>query len=128
MTQWMLRSKRKATGGLYKRHGKKERKDAGRDFLPTHIGKKKVIALRTRGGGKKMLLTKADIANVSVKGKYQKAKIMSVLQNPADPHFVRRNIITKGAVIQTDLGKARVTSRPGQHGTINAVLVEEKKA
>ena len=39
-------------------------------------------------------------------------------------NYVRQNIITKGAVIMTDAGKARVTSRPGQSGSINAVLID----
>ena len=54
----------------------------------------------------------------------KKAKIISVAENKASRHFLRRNIITKGAVIETELGKAKVTSRPGQHGVINAVLEE----
>jgi small subunit ribosomal protein S8e len=32
--------------------------------------------------------------------------------------------VTKGAVIETGEGRARVTSRPGQTGQVNAVLVE----
>ena len=46
-----------------------------------------------------------------------------VVENPANRHFVRRNIMTKGTVIETEKGKARITSRPGQDGTINAVLI-----
>ena len=56
--------------------------------------------------------------------KCSKATIKNVSGNPANRHFVRRNIITKGAVVETDKGKARITSRPGQEGTINAVLIE----
>ncbi|MCD6558125.1 MAG: 30S ribosomal protein S8e, partial [Candidatus Aenigmarchaeota archaeon] len=41
--------------------------------------------------------------------------------------FVRRNIITKGAIIMTEDGRAVVTNRPGQEGVINAKLIEEKK-
>jgi small subunit ribosomal protein S8e len=33
-------------------------------------------------------------------------------------------MITKGAVLKTELGRARVTSRPGQHGILNAVLMD----
>lgn len=127
MAQWNLRSGRKTTGGKYKRHGKKTRVLRRRDFLPTHLGGSKSIAKRTRGGSVKRILLKTETANVAVKGKYQKAKILSVLKNPADLQFVRRNIITKGAIVQTDLGKAKVMSRPGQTGTINAILIEEKK-
>jgi len=73
---------------------------------------------------KKIIALSSNTANVVVGGKYKQAKIISVEENPADSHFVRRNIITKGALIQTDLGKAVVTSRPGQTGVINAKLIE----
>ncbi|MFB6184110.1 MAG: 30S ribosomal protein S8e, partial [Haloarculaceae archaeon] len=45
-------------------------------------------------------------------------------ENPSNPNYARRNIITKGAIIETSEGRARVTSRPGQDGQVNAVLVE----
>lgn len=125
MTKWITRSRRKTTGGLLNKRGKKKRFQMGRDFLPAHIGDTRVRAIRTMGGGEKRIILVASVANVSVKGKAQKAKIVSVLENPADRQLVRRNVITKGAVIQTDLGKARVTSRPGQVGVINAVLIEQ---
>jgi small subunit ribosomal protein S8e len=54
---------------------------------------------------------------------YSQAKVKSVVECPANRHYVRRNIMVKGAIIETEKGKARVTSRPGQHGTVNAVLV-----
>jgi small subunit ribosomal protein S8e len=46
-----------------------------------------------------------------------------VKNNPANPFFARRNITTKGAVIETDIGDAIVTSRPGQDGIVNARLI-----
>jgi small subunit ribosomal protein S8e len=36
-------------------------------------------------------------------------------------------IVNKGAVIKTELGLARVVSRPSQDGIVNAVKIEEKK-
>ncbi|MBS3163365.1 30S ribosomal protein S8e, partial [Candidatus Woesearchaeota archaeon] len=54
---------------------------------------------------------------------HKMAKIKTILENPANRHYVRRNIITKGSVIDTDLGKARVTNKPGQEGAINAILI-----
>ena len=66
-----------------------------------------------------------NVANVFDPGtkKSFKVEIKTVLENPADSHFVRRNVITKGAVIDTEKGKAKVTSRPSQDGTVNAVLI-----
>lgn len=127
MVQWHLRSNRTKTGKLLKRNSKKFKRNRGRDFLPTHIGARKTRKLATKGGGEKIIVLTADTANVIVKGKAQKAKIITVTANSADSQFVRRNIITKGAIIQTELGKARVTSRPGQNGVIDAVLIEENK-
>ena len=56
--------------------------------------------------------------------KYSITKIKAITDNPANRHFVRRSIITKGTVVETEAGKARVTNRPGQEGVINAVLVK----
>lgn len=56
-------------------------------------------------------------------GKCIKAKIKTVVDNPANKNFVRRNILTRGTIIDTDKGKAKITSRPGQQGTLNAVLI-----
>jgi small subunit ribosomal protein S8e len=74
-------------------------------------------------------LLSVDIANVynPKTKKYSKEKIVTTSANPANRHFARRNIITKGSIIETEKGKARITSRPGQEGTVNAVLIEEKK-
>ncbi|RLF82243.1 30S ribosomal protein S8e, partial [Thermococci archaeon] len=57
-----------------------------------------------------------------------KVKIISVVENPANRQYVRRNIVTKGAIVQTEIGKALVTSRPGQDGIVNAVLLKEESA
>lgn len=125
MAQWHLRSKRKPSGKLLKKNSKKKKYQRGRDFLPTHIGEPKSQSLDARGGNVKRLLLRTNVANVTVKGKSQKAKILSVIGNPADSQFIRRNIITKGAILQTDIGKVKVTSRPGQSGVINGLLIEE---
>ncbi len=128
MAQWMLRSHRKITGGKLARNSKKTRMQRGRDFVPTRIGTKKVRHNRTRGGGVKHIALSANSVNIRSGGKIEKATILSVLENPANQQLVRRNIITKGCIIETDKGRARVTSRPGQHGSIDAILLEEKPA
>ena len=33
-------------------------------------------------------------------------------------------MITKGAILETEDGKCKVVSRPGQSGVINAILVQ----
>jgi len=127
-TTWNTRSKRKPTGGRLYKIRKKRRNDRGKKFLETRIDERKTKPCKERGGDIKTKLLSADHANVTTSGnKIKRVKIISVKDNQANPHYIRRNIITKGAVIETDIGLARVTSRPGQSGVINAVLIEEKK-
>jgi small subunit ribosomal protein S8e len=47
-----------------------------------------------------------------------------VTKNPANKDYERRGVITKGAVLETEIGLAKVLSRPGQDGVINAVLIK----
>ena len=128
MAQTQRKSKRKSTGGQYKKLRKKKKRDFGSDFIPVRIGEKRKKKTRGLSKNNKERLMQADKANVfDQSGKSKVVEIVSVEQNPANPHFVRMGIVTKGAVIKTELGLAKVTSRPGQHGVINAVLLKEKK-
>lgn len=127
MALWHLRSKRKPTGGLLKPNKKKNRRERGSDFLEIKTGKRKFIKKRGFGGNikiKALYVSEANVLNKNT-GKIVKAKIISVENNPANPHYARRGTLTKGALIKTDIGLAKVTSRPGQDGVINAVLIEK---
>jgi len=75
----------------------------------------------------KVRLAAADSAVVTDKasGKRSKSKLLRVIRNPANVDYQRRGVITKGAIVETELGQARVTSRPGQDGVINAILLEK---
>ncbi len=126
MALWHRGSKRKLTGGLLRENSKKRRMERGRDSVHVKIAKRKASKLRVRGGNEKMVLHSENFANIAVGNQIKRAKILSVIKNPANPHLVRQNIITKGCTIQTELGKAVVKSRPGQDGLVNAILVEEK--
>jgi small subunit ribosomal protein S8e len=129
MVKWQGRSRTKPSGGRIWPSRKKRKREMGSEFVETKVGAAKRILHRVSGGGQKSKLLAADVANVTdpKTGQTKPAKIIRVIENPADPHFVRRNVLTKGAVIETELGRARITSRPGQIGTINAVLIEEPK-
>ncbi len=124
MAIWMGRSLRKPSGGRIRRYSGKKRRELSREALPLTIGEKRTKKIRSTGGNEKIRVLKADTVNVSdtETGKTAVAKIKSVIENRANPHYVRRNIITRGAVVQTDMGNVRVTSRPGQDGTLNGVL------
>lgn len=120
------RSKRKPTGGRYKKLYRAKRNfETGSNPTLTKVGETSKKTVRTKGGDTKQRFLTTDTANVfDPKLKiYKKAKIKTVLENPANRHYVRRNILTKGTIIDTDAGKARITSRPGQEGTVNAVLI-----
>lgn len=127
MSLWQGKSKRKSTGGRLRLSRKKRRFEIGTDPLFTLVGKQKLLKVRTRGAGSKIRVLHASFANVMnpADNKAKKVKIVTVKKNPANPNYVQRNIITKGAFIQTEAGMAKVTSRPGQDGCINAVLVKE---
>ena len=126
MTLWQRKSKRKLTGGRLKKNAKKKKRERGRDFVPTKIEKRKIRKIRVTGGNVKISLLSENFVNITVGKETKRAKILSVIENYANPHLTRQNVITKGCIIETELGKARVTSRPGQHGIINAVLLGEK--
>ena len=104
---------------------KKRSYELGRPPRMTRIAEKRVKTIGVMGGNLKKGLLACNSANLydPAKKRFSKAKILQVLENPANRHFIRRNIITKGAIIETDAGKARVTSRPGQEPYINAVLI-----
>lgn len=123
---WQGRSVRKSTGGRYHANRGKKRFEIGRSPADTIIGETRVKTIRVTGGNTKVRALRCEYANVSDKktGKVQKVKINSVAENAANPNYVRRNLMTKGAIIATDLGKARIVSRPGQDGVINAILLE----
>ena len=119
------RAKRKATGSRYKKDRSKRLYETGRFPILTKIDERKVKAERVRGGSTKLMLLNINTVNLfDQQGKkHSQAKILSVTETPSNRHFVRRNIMTKGSIILTDKGKARITNRPGQEGTLNAVLI-----
>ena len=120
------RSRKTATGSRYIDFRKKKQYELGRDPVHTKLGEKKVKSIRIMGGHKKDIsLTNNSVNVVDPKTKKHKVvKIKNVLENVANRHFVRRNILTKGTVVETELGKAKITSRPGQEGCLDAVLIK----
>jgi small subunit ribosomal protein S8e len=99
----------------------------GREPVETELGDTVKKIVRGKGGQMKKKLLKAEYANVSDPSsrRTEHVKIIRVLRNPVSIDYNRRNIITKSAIIETSLGDAIVTSRTGQDGVINAVLLGE---
>jgi small subunit ribosomal protein S8e len=127
MGRWQGRSKRLATGARVRFSRKKRLYEMGTPAAETVVGPRKLKIERVRGGNKKLRAYIADTVNVSnpSTGTTEKVKIDEVLSNPASVEYTRRKIITKGAILSTKSGKVRVTSRPGQHGIINGVIIQE---
>jgi small subunit ribosomal protein S8e len=124
-----FRSKRKSTGGLYKRIRKKKKRDFGSDFIPVKLGPKNKKVVEGLANIRKQRLLQIDAINVTdpKTGKTENTKILEVLEHLDNPHYTRSNVITKGCIVKTELGKVKVTSRPSQHGVVNGIIVEEKK-
>jgi len=120
------RSKRKRTGGRRRRSHKKTRHQLGRQPAETTVGEPRFQVIDSRGNNEKVRALSANTAQVAIDGEVTEATIENVVENPANVNYVRRNIVTKGAVIETSEGRARVTSRPGQTGQVNAVLVDDE--
>ena len=123
--RWQGKSTRKYTGGRIIRARGKRRFELGGDEANTLLGETISKTERTLGGNGKIRLLRDATAIVTDPNTKtaKKVKIETVSGNPANIHYVRRNIMTKGAIIKTELGSARVTNRPGQEGSINAVLI-----
>ncbi len=122
--KWQGRSRRKYTGAKIKSYRGKRKFELGREPADTRLGDVKIKMVSTRGGNSKVRLFQCNVVNVTDTGGItQKIAIEKVVSNEANEHYVRRNILTRGSVIRTPIGDARITSRPGQDGVINAVLL-----
>jgi small subunit ribosomal protein S8e len=127
MTNWKsAKHGQKPTGGKFWPARKKRLSELGRDATMTRVGKLVQREKRTRGGDAITQLITIDTANLLIAGKYKKSKIKLVKENPANRNFARMNVMTRGAIIETEDGMAKVTSRPSRDGMVNAVLIKAK--
>jgi small subunit ribosomal protein S8e len=120
--------KRKPTGGKKRPYRGKRKYERGRPTTEVVLGEPYRVVDRVRGGNIKVRLVSTKTAQVSdpKTGKTVLTRILRVVKNPANPDYNRRGVITKGTIIETELGQAKVTSRPSQHGVVNAVLLTQK--
>ncbi len=122
---WQGRSRRKRTGGRLRPIRKKRRFEIARELQTATVGVGTVKRYRVRGGNRKLRILTTASVNVydPASRKTQRARIVTVRENPANPNYVQRNVITRGAILETDLGLVRVLSRPGQDGILNGVRI-----
>ncbi len=120
--------KKKLSGGRKRGYRKKRKYEEGRFPAETRMGETKRKTANGRGANTKIkLLAGKQVCVTDMKtGEAEKTEIVRVIKNPANVDYDRRGVITKGAIVETRLGQAKVTSRPGQHGILNAVLINEE--
>jgi small subunit ribosomal protein S8e len=118
------RSVSKETGAVYSRDRKKRKAELGRPASLTKIGENKVKKVRTIGGNSKSRVLQYSKVIVMDGKKKIAANIVRVVENKSNRHYVRMNVMTKGAIVETDKGKVKITNRPGQSGQIQGMLVK----
>ena len=125
MAQWHGISRRKPTGGRRVQARSKRSTEISSEKQFALIGEVKRKIYRKTGGNNLVRVLSADKVSVNdpKTGKTKVATIKTVVESPSDPNYVRRNILTKSAVVDTDMGHVRITSRPGHDGVINGVLL-----
>jgi len=125
MTVSQKQSHRKASGAIKTFYRKRRKADDGRESRKPTTGKTLIKKTRIMGGHFKLKALYFETANIYIpkENKHKVVKIKNVVENVANINFVRRNILTKGTIIDTEMGRAKVTSRPGQEGVVNAVLL-----
>ena len=115
----------KLTGG--RRHPLRTRRKYEIDRYPNEplTGPAVTVTRKVRGKNQKTALKTIDFVNLSMpNAKVKKTKIKRVLENPTNNDYQRRGVITKGAILETEEGKCKVVSKPGQVGTVNAILIK----
>ncbi len=116
----------KITGGL--RHPLKTRQKFETDRYPNEAEmgeEQQTVTRKTRGNNRKTGLKIASFVNLVMgDSKVKRSKIVKVLENQTNNDYQRRGIITKGAIVETEDGKCRILSRPGQSGTVSGILIK----
>ncbi|MFH1451816.1 MAG: 30S ribosomal protein S8e [archaeon] len=115
------RTGRKISGGKYIKRRKKKSYEGEGQKRVVKLGDDKRKTLRVRGGNKKVSLLKSKFVNLPSR---KKIEIKNVIETPSNRFLARQNILTKGTLVDTELGKVRITSRPSQEGVVNGILVE----
>ncbi|RAH14632.1 MAG: 30S ribosomal protein S8e [Methanobacteriota archaeon] len=127
MAQWHGVSKRKPSGGRKRMMRGKRRTEISSEKQFAVLGESKRKKYRKTGASTQIKVLSEEMINVNnpSDGTTKSIKFTTVSKNSSNPNYVRRNILTKGAIVETELGKVMITSRPGQDGVINGTLIED---
>ena len=125
--QYQGKSRRKFTGGRRIASKGKRKLELGREAAEPHLDETRRKNVDTLGGNRKVRLLRCNMANVTdpSNNTTRQVSIETVVDNESNKHYIRRNILSRGGIVRTEIGNARITSRPGQDGVVNAVLIKE---
>ncbi|MBW6442737.1 30S ribosomal protein S8e [Patescibacteria group bacterium] len=112
------------SGARYKKSRKKKKYELPGQKRIVKLGEKKARTKRVRGGNKKLFLLKEKKVNVKIDKKIKSVEIKNVIETPSNRFLARQNILTKGTILETEIGKVKITNRPSQEGVINGILIE----
>jgi len=117
---------KKPSGGLKGRHRKKRKYELGSPPTKTTLSSEEERKVeRVMGGNYKVRLKATTYVNVSLPdGTTRKVKVLDVVETPENPQYAKFKIISKGSIVKTELGLVKITSRPGQDGVLNGVLIQ----
>jgi small subunit ribosomal protein S8e len=120
-------TKRKKTGGRKTAYRTKRIFEQGRQPVETTFEEPQRKNVKGRSGIVKTKITSTNMVNVSNPrtGSTEHLEIIDVVSNPANADYNRRGVITKGTIVRTEKGLAKIISRPGQVGSLSAVVIEE---
>ncbi|MCS7099277.1 MAG: 30S ribosomal protein S8e [Sulfolobales archaeon] len=127
MTIYQGNDSKKISGGIRRPSRKKRKYELGGYPTQTKIGSRDVrVKERVRGGGvvvRARVVAYANIYDPEART-YRKARILKVVENRANREYVRLGIVARGALVETELGLAQITSKPSRDGVVNAVLIK----
>ena len=125
--QYQGKSRRKFTGGRRIASKGKRKLELGREAAEPHMDETRRKNVDTLGGNRKVRLLRCNVANVTdpSNNTTRQVSLETVVDNESNKHYIRRNILSRGGIVRTEIGNARITSRPGQDGVVNAVLIKE---
>jgi small subunit ribosomal protein S8e len=120
MSKTTAPSLRKQGGGIKGVRRTKRKSESIGISVPIQIGEKKSKVYRGLGGSRRTLLLRVIEGNMldPKTKKFSKVKLISVKENKANRAYARRNIITKGCVVETSEGNGIVINRPGKSGQV----------
>ncbi len=121
-----MKKGRKISGGKYRKQRKKKKYELVRQQRIVKLGEIRNKKLKMRGGNRRTVLLRANEINLfdPKTKRSKKTKILNVIETPSNSFLARQNILTRGAIIETESGKARITNRPSQEGMVQGILIE----